>query len=101
MAPSNLLSVLLIVVTIISYIPQYQRLLTVGSSAGLSIASILTMTLVAQVQVATMYYLFTSAPHMRYGVPISTPPSTRDWLNLSQILIQWICSLFLYVEGNR
>ncbi|EED12094.1 conserved hypothetical protein [Talaromyces stipitatus ATCC 10500] len=96
MAPSNLLSVSLIVVTIISYIPQYQCLLTVGSSAGISIASILTMTLVAQVQMATMYYLFKSAPLMEYGVPISTPPSTRDWLNLSQILIQWICSLFLF-----
>jgi len=32
---------------------------------------------------------------MRYGIPIATPPSTRDWLNFSQILIQWICSLFL------
>ncbi|RFU26465.1 hypothetical protein B7463_g9859, partial [Scytalidium lignicola] len=54
------------------------------------------MTLVAQGQTATMYYLFKSAPLMRYGVPIMTPPSQRDWLNLTQILTQWICSLFLF-----
>ncbi|KAF2236378.1 hypothetical protein EV356DRAFT_565530 [Viridothelium virens] len=95
MAASTLLNLLLIVVTFVSYIPQYYRLLTFGSSTGLSVAGLLTTTLVAQVQVATMYYLFKSAPLMEYGVPIATPPSTRDWLNLSQILTQWICSLLL------
>ncbi|KAI9826471.1 MAG: hypothetical protein M1819_007364 [Sarea resinae] len=81
--------------TFVSYIPQYHRLLTLGSSSGLSVASVLTTTMVAQVQTATMYYLFKSAPLMEYDIPIATPPSTRDWLNLSQILIQWICSLLL------
>ncbi|TAQ89235.1 hypothetical protein B7494_g2442 [Chlorociboria aeruginascens] len=95
MAPSNLLSLLLIVATVVSYIPQYHRLLTLGSSTGLSLTNVLTTTLVAQVQTATMYYLFKSAPLMEYGIPIATPPSTRDWLNLSQILIQWVCSLLL------
>lgn len=97
----NLLSALLIVATIISYIPQYQLLLTVGSSAGLSVARVFIMTMVAQVQMATMYYLFRSAPDMIDGIPINTPPSPRDWLNLAQIFSQWICSLILYVEGKR
>ena len=92
---------LLAIVTFVSYIPQYHRLLNFGSSAGLSITSVLTTTLVAQVQTATMFYLFKSAPLMEYGIPIATPPSTRDWLNLSQILVQWICSLLLYVTRKR
>jgi hypothetical protein len=83
--------------TLATQIPQYHRLLTAGSSVGLSLPSVLMMTLVAQAQAATMYYLFKSAPLMRYGIPIMTPPSQRDWLNLAQILTQWICSLFLYV----
>ncbi|KAJ6783247.1 hypothetical protein PWT90_07493 [Aphanocladium album] len=82
--------------TLASHIPQYHRLLTAGSSLGLSLPSVLMNTLVAQVQTGTMYYLFKSAPEMRYGIPIDTPPSLRDWLNLTQILTQWICSLFLF-----
>ena len=88
---------ILIGMTLASHIPQYHRLLTAGSSLGLSLPSVLMMTPVAQGQTATMYYLFKSASDMRYGVPIMTPPSQRDWLNLTQILTQWICSLFLYV----
>jgi len=63
------------------------------SSAGISIPASFLIALVAQAQVATMYYLFNSAPDMEYGVPIATPPSTRDWLNLTQIIVQWLCSL--------
>ncbi|KAF7853619.1 uncharacterized protein EAF02_011924 [Botrytis sinoallii] len=96
MSPMNYLSLLLVVATFISYIPQYQRMLTLSSSAGLSIASVLIITLMNQVQTVTMYYLFKTAPDMRYGIPIATPPSIRDWLNLSQILVQWSCSLFLF-----
>ncbi|KAF4633686.1 hypothetical protein G7Y89_g4418 [Cudoniella acicularis] len=96
MALKDLLSLLLIVMTFVSYLPQYHRMLTLDSSAGLSVASVLSTALVAQVQIATMYYLFRSAPLMRYGIPIATPPSTRDWLNLAQILTQWVCSLFLF-----
>lgn len=38
---------------------------------------------------------------MDYGIPIATPTSTRDWLNLSQIVTQWICSLLLYVTRKQ
>ncbi|KAF7913459.1 uncharacterized protein EAE98_011484 [Botrytis deweyae] len=96
MSPMNYLSLLLVVATFISYIPQYQRMLTLSSSAGLSIASVLIITLMNQVQTVTTYYLFKTAPDMRYGIPIATPPSIHDWLNLSQILVQWICSLLLF-----
>ncbi|TGO73547.1 hypothetical protein BELL_0352g00080 [Botrytis elliptica] len=72
------------------------RMLTLSSSAGLSITSVLITTLMNQVQTVTTYYLFKTAPDMRYGIPIATPPSIHDWLNLSQILVQWICSLFLF-----
>jgi hypothetical protein len=91
---------LLIVATAASYIPQYHRLLTLGSSTGFSVASVLIATLVAQVQAATMYYLFKASPLMESGAPVATPHSARDWLNLFQILVQWICSLFLYVRTS-
>lgn len=86
---------MLIAMTIFSYIPQYYRLLILGSSTGLSIASVLITTLVPQVQMATMWFLFKSAPLMRYNIPIATPTSTRNWLNLAQIVTQWVCSLIL------
>ncbi|CRG87374.1 hypothetical protein PISL3812_04391 [Talaromyces islandicus] len=92
---TNILSGVLIVATAASYIPQYHRLLTLGSSTGLSVASVLIATLVAQVQAATMYYLFKASPLMESGAPVATPHSARDWLNLSQILVQWISSLLL------
>jgi len=67
-----------------------------GSSVGLSISSILMATLVAQAQTMTMYILLKAPPEKRSDTPIATPPSTRDWLNIAQILTQWICSLILF-----
>ena len=86
--------------TPISYIPQYNRLITIGTSAGISLTSTLLNTLVTQAQAANMYYLFKTAPAMEYNVPIASPPIARDWLNLTQVLVQWACSLILYASPS-
>ena len=76
--------------TLIAYLPQFRRLLNMHSTAGLSITSILANTLVAQVQVATMYYLFKSRPLIEYGVPVADPPTVRHCLNLTQISLLYV-----------
>ncbi|USW59150.1 hypothetical protein Slin15195_G124690 [Septoria linicola] len=44
-----------------------------------------------------MWYLFRSAPEMLDGVPKATPLILRDWLNLAQFVVHWLCSIFPYV----
>lgn len=71
-------------------------MLALQSSSGISIWAALVSVVVTQAQVANIWYLFRAADDTRYGVPVATPPSLRDWLNLTQLLVQWLCSLFLY-----
>lgn len=91
---------LLVIITPLTYLPQYWRLFTQHSTHGTSIWATFFIALVYQAEIANMYYLFQSAPEQslpesRFGVPINTPPNLRDWINLAQILMQWTCALFL------
>ncbi|KAL2276759.1 hypothetical protein FJTKL_00424 [Diaporthe vaccinii] len=42
-----------------------------------------------------MYYLFACPEYKKYGSVIPEPPRLMDYLNLAQLLIQWLCSLLL------
>lgn len=86
---------LLLLATPLPYLGQYRRLYASRSSTEVSLTAILLTTLASQIQVVQMYYLFRCHPDTRYGSVTATPPSTRDWLGLSQIVVQWACSLLL------
>lgn len=86
--------------TLISYIILYRLTLNLRSLTGLSVASVFIITLMTQIQTVSMYYLFNSTPDMRYGNLITAPPFFREWFHLFQVLVQWICTMFLYVMGK-
>lgn len=89
---------LLIAVTVVSHVPQYIRIYAFQSSAGISPTSTLLLALAAQTQVVQMYYLFAIHPDTRYGNVVPKPMKPRQWLDLAQIVVQWICSVILCVS---
>jgi hypothetical protein len=86
------------VATPLAFLPQYIRMITLRSSNGISLAASLLLALPAQTQLVAMYYAFVCHPETRYGGIIGKPPGTQDWLVGAQVLVQWICSLVLYVS---
>lgn len=86
---------LLIVAMPVPYMLQFARLYALRSADGLSLWAASLSTLVSQIQVAYMSYLFKMSPIMKEGTSVATPPSTRDRLNFTQLIIQWLCSLAL------
>lgn len=88
---------LLLVLTPLSYLPQYKTLLSTRNANGISVTAALMLALCAQSQIPTMYYLFACPVYKRDGSIIPTPPRLVDYLNLAQLLMQWLCSLLLYV----
>jgi hypothetical protein len=59
------------------------------------------LALTAQSQLVTMWYTFID--HLPYddGAVIAFPPDTQNWLDLTQLVVQWACSLLLYVGQSR
>jgi hypothetical protein len=59
------------------------------------------LALTAQSQLVTMWYTFID--HLPYddGTVITFPPDTQNWLDLTQLVVQWTCSLLLYVGQGR
>ena len=89
---------LLVGATVASYIPQYTRIYSLRSSAGISLTSTLFLALAAQTQLVQMYYLFTIHPDTRHGGVVPKPIKLQDWLNLAQIIAQWTCAVILCVS---
>ncbi|KAH9205250.1 hypothetical protein DL95DRAFT_492198, partial [Leptodontidium sp. 2 PMI_412] len=50
----------------------------------------------AQAQLATMYHLWACPPFKRDGLVVPRPPLPVDYLNLVQLILQWVCSLLLF-----
>ena len=88
---------LLILFTPLSYLPLYRELFILRSANGISVTAALLLALCAQSQIATIYYLWACPPFKRHGHVVPKPPLSVDYLNLVQLLLQWICSLLLYV----
>jgi uncharacterized protein with PQ loop repeat len=84
--------------TVVSYIPQYTRIYALRSSVGVSLTSTLFLALAAQTQLVQMYYLFAIHPDTRHGCVVPKPIKPQEWLNLAQIVAQWICSIALCVS---
>jgi len=89
------------VATLVAYIPQYTRLFYLHSSRGVSTTAILLLALVAQHQLVTFYYLWACHPRTMYGNVIPKALQVRDWLSLAQLLVQWACSLVMWVHVER
>lgn len=89
----------LLALTPLSYISQYYHIIKQRSSAGYSIPATIMTALVAQTQVANMYFLFKMAP-FDHNVPIATPISRQNWLTLAQLVAQWLFSLIQYVPTH-
>ena len=92
---------LLVGATVASYIPQYTRIYSLCSSAGVSLVSTLFLALAVQTQLVQMYYLFTIHPDTRHGGVVSRPIKLQDWLNLAQIIAQWTCAVILCVSQGK
>ncbi|GAB7335877.1 hypothetical protein MBLNU13_g08134t1 [Cladosporium sp. NU13] len=88
---------LLVGATVASYTPQYTRIYSLRSSAGISLTSTLFLALAAQTQLVQMYYLFTIHPDTRHGGVVPKPIKLQDWLNLAQIIAQWTCAVILFL----
>jgi uncharacterized protein with PQ loop repeat len=87
------------VATVSSYLPQYIRISRLRSTTGISLLASFLTALAAQMQLVTMYYIFRNhSLDWDYGRIIDTPPTIQDWLVLTQIAVQWACSLILYVS---
>lgn len=91
---------LLIVATPLAYLPQYTRLVSLRSSNGISLLASCLIALAAQTQLVSMYYIFVCHPETRYGDIIRAPPEMQNWLDLVQIVAQWVCSLIQYVSAG-
>lgn len=85
----------LLAATVLAYLPQYFRILTLRSSHGTSLHLSLLLALTAQTQLVTMYYAFVE---YRNSSVIASPPDTQNWPDLIQIVVRWACSLLQYVE---
>ncbi|KAH8726132.1 hypothetical protein GQ44DRAFT_680393 [Phaeosphaeriaceae sp. PMI808] len=79
-----------------SYLPLYKGLFNLRSTNGISITATMLLALCAQAQIATMYYLWACPPFKRDGEVVPKPPHSIDYINLLQLLVQWICSILLY-----
>jgi hypothetical protein len=87
--------------TVMSYLPQYIRISRLRSTAGTSLLASFLTALAAQMQLVTMYYIFRNhSLDWDYGKIVATPPTFQDWLVLAQIVVQWACSLTLYVSRD-
>jgi hypothetical protein len=75
-------------------------MLLLRSSNGITLLASCLIALAAQTQLVSMYYIFVCHPETRYGDIIGAPPSPQNWLDLVQIVVQWVCSLIQYVSAS-
>ncbi|KAH7399187.1 hypothetical protein DE146DRAFT_525984 [Phaeosphaeria sp. MPI-PUGE-AT-0046c] len=94
--PLDIACIVLVILTPISYLPINRNvagLLVNPPTDGISITAALLLALCAQAQVVTMYYLWACPPFKRYGEVVPHPPRRLDYINLVQIIVQWICAV--------
>ncbi|KAH6682330.1 hypothetical protein F5X68DRAFT_25174 [Plectosphaerella plurivora] len=89
--------ILLTLATPLSNVLMCKGMLASRSTNGISVTAALLLALCAQAQLATMYYLWACPPFKRYGEAVPKPPRFMDYLNLAQLIVQWISSIFLLI----
>ncbi|KAF4774330.1 hypothetical protein HER10_EVM0011722 [Colletotrichum scovillei] len=105
MAPDifpNFARVALSILSLISFIPQYHRLREQGHCNGLSLYYVLFNLLSATEQLTIGLFLnVNNGASLRPDAFVNTPATVGDWLNLGQLMIVWLCSVYLFTLPIR
>ncbi|KAI3546531.1 hypothetical protein CSPX01_04186 [Colletotrichum filicis] len=105
MAPDilpNFARVALSILSLISFTPQYHRLREQGHCNGLSLYYVLFNLLSATEQLTIGLFLnINNGASLRPDAFVNTPATAGDWLNLSQLMIVWLCSIYLFTLSIR
>ncbi|OJJ99041.1 hypothetical protein ASPACDRAFT_1857497 [Aspergillus aculeatus ATCC 16872] len=91
------ISLILIVLTILSFAPQHCALWSKKSSTGIYLGYVLANLLVVTEDLTKEVYLTINVPEAAAGTFKHDPPSTGDWLNFVQGLVTWALFLILYI----
>lgn len=91
----------LLILTVISFLPHYLQIISHGNASGISLYYIL-FNLVSATHQFTLgcLYVISIAGQSIYFVH-GEPPTTLDWLNLGQFATVLLCFLILYVWPRR
>ncbi|KAL4813320.1 hypothetical protein BDW67DRAFT_168631 [Aspergillus spinulosporus] len=91
----NWLSIILLVLTFTSFIPQFHLLRTRKDASGISLAYILLNLIAASEQFALNFgFLVLAKPED--GVFVHHPITVGDWLNLSQTTLLWVLFIIYF-----
>ncbi|KAL3427580.1 ATP synthase F0 [Phlyctema vagabunda] len=85
----------LIVLSLISFLPQIQRIVRKKSSVDISLTYILLNTISATEQFTLGFYLIAIHGHDA-DFFVGDPRNLGDWLNLTQLVVVWLASLVLF-----
>lgn len=88
----NFFRSLLIVVSIVSFSPQINRIRHEAGCAGISIFYVLFNLIVTTYNLTVMLCAVTDSDL------VQKPPGLLDWLNVAQFAATWLCQLTLYVQ---
>ncbi|KAI9890438.1 MAG: hypothetical protein M1814_003922 [Vezdaea aestivalis] len=87
----------LLIITLLSFVPQYLRIITKRDTAGISLYYILLNLISATHQFSLNLHLISENAQIAETI-VQTPPSLGDWLNLAQSTVLWISQLGLFLS---
>ncbi|KAI1454089.1 hypothetical protein F4805DRAFT_461139 [Annulohypoxylon moriforme] len=89
------ISILLLLATVASFVPQYHRIISRRDYAGISSLYVLINLVVATEQFAIDLHYMVDNTDMA-GLIVNVPPTILDWLNLAQFSVVFFCHLVLF-----
>ncbi|GLA14607.1 hypothetical protein AnigIFM62618_001044 [Aspergillus niger] len=92
--------ILLLGLSIISFLPQLQLLWTTKNSSGLSLRYLL-FNLICATEQFLLAFLYNNTPDAEPNMFVESPGSLGDWLNLIQITVIWILSSLTFTLSLR
>ncbi|GKZ85693.1 hypothetical protein AnigIFM56816_011664 [Aspergillus niger] len=92
--------ILLLGLSIISFLPQLQLLWTTKNSSGLSLRYLL-FNLICATEQFLLAFLYNNNPEAEPNMFVENPGSLGDWLNLIQITVIWILSSLTFTLSLR
>jgi hypothetical protein len=84
----------LFILSLISFVPQYQRILSRGDWSGISLKYVL-LNLIVVTEELTLGLHFIVRNSSAEDTIVHSPPTVGDWLNLGQFGVAWSCYLGL------
>ena len=85
---------IVLILSVISFIPQYRHILSRGDCNGISLYYILFNLISATEQFTFGLHFVVDNMEVMDSI-IGTPPTTGDWLNFAQFTVVWLCHLAL------